>query len=96
LEGSIGRLVRRARESNGKRHGPSSKKLGNVHLKWAFSEAAVLLRKHHPPAQRDLATLATRHSKGKALAILAHKRGRAVSFLRKPPVACGPAKCLAT
>ena len=36
------RLVKSAKESGGKRMGTSGKKIGNVHLKWAFSEAAVL------------------------------------------------------
>jgi transposase len=36
------RLVKCARESAGKPHGFAGKKIGNAHLKWAFSEAAVL------------------------------------------------------
>ena len=36
------RLVKCAKESAGKRHGLSGKKIGNPQLKWAFSEAAVL------------------------------------------------------
>ena len=36
------RLVKCAKESNGKRLGTSGKKIGNVHLRWAFAEAAVL------------------------------------------------------
>jgi len=36
------RLVKCARESAGKRSGTSGDKIGNAHLKWAFSEAAVL------------------------------------------------------
>jgi transposase len=36
------RLVKCAKESNGKRLGTSGAKIGNAHLKWAFSEAAVL------------------------------------------------------
>jgi len=39
---SYARLVKCAKESAGKRHGSSGKKIGNAHLKWAFSEAAVL------------------------------------------------------
>jgi transposase len=93
---SYSRLVKRARESNGKRHGPSGKKIGNAHLKWAFSQAAVLCLKHNPPAHKYLATLATRHSKGKALSILAHKLGRAVYCMLKHQVAFDQAKFLAT
>jgi hypothetical protein len=90
------RLVKRARESHGTRHGTSGKKIGNAHRTWAGSEAAVLLRKHNEPAQTDLAKLATTHGQGKALSILAHTRGRAVSFRLKHPVACDQAKCRAT
>ena len=36
------RLVKCAKESNGKRLGTSGKKIGNVPLRWAFAEAAVL------------------------------------------------------
>jgi transposase len=39
---SYARLVKCAKESAGKRKGTSGAKMGNVHLKWAFSEAAVL------------------------------------------------------
>ena len=38
------RLVKSAKESNGKKYGSSGKKIGNAHLKWAFSEAAALFR----------------------------------------------------
>ncbi len=34
------RLVKPAHESAGKKHGSGNSKIGNVHLKWAFSEAA--------------------------------------------------------
>src|SRR5262249_19152558 len=36
------RLGKCAKESGGKRLGTSGKKSGNVHLRWAFAEAAVL------------------------------------------------------
>jgi transposase len=35
------RLIKCAKESNGKRSGTSGSKMGHAHLKWAFSEAAV-------------------------------------------------------
>jgi transposase len=90
------RLVKSAKESNGKRYGTSGKKIGNVHLKWAFSEAAGLSLKHNEPAPKYLAKLATRHGKGKALSILAHKLGRAAYFMLKQRVAFDQEKCLAT
>ena len=42
------RLVKCAQESAGKRLGTSGAKIGKAHLKWAFSEAAVLFRRAHP------------------------------------------------
>ena len=74
---SYGRLVKSAKESNGKKYGSSGKKIGNAHLKWAFSEAAVLFLKGNEPGKRYLDRLANKHGKGKALSILAHKLGRA-------------------
>jgi transposase len=90
------RVVKSAKESHGKRYGPSGKKIGNAHLQWAFSEAAGLFLKHNEPAQNYLAQLATRHGKGKALSILAHKLGRAVYCMLKHHVAFDQAKFLAT
>jgi transposase len=43
---SYARLVKCAKESAGKRHGTSGAKMGNVHLKWAFSEAAIGFVRH--------------------------------------------------
>jgi transposase len=77
------RLVKSAKESNGKKYGSSGKKIGNAHLKWAFSEAAVLFLKRNEPGKRYLDRLANKHGKGKALSILAHKLGRAVYFMLK-------------
>ena len=42
------RLVKSQKESAGKRYGTSGKKIGNAHLKWAFSEAAVLFLRRNP------------------------------------------------
>ncbi len=77
------RLVKSAKESNGKKYGPSGKKIGNAHLKWAFSEAAALFLKGNEPGKKYLDRLANKHNKGKALSILAHKMGRAVYFMLK-------------
>jgi hypothetical protein len=55
--------------------------MGNVHLKWAFSEAAVLFLRHATGGRTFLAALERKHGKGKALSILAHKIGRAVFYI---------------
>ena len=78
---SYARLVKCAKESAGKRKGTSGAKMGNVHLKWAFSEAAVLFVRHSAEAKALLARLTKRHGKGKALSILAHKIGRAAYYV---------------
>jgi len=72
------RLVTCARESAGKRSGTSGSQIGNAHLKWAFSEAAVLCLRDNPAAQKLLARFEKKHGKGKALTILAHTLARAV------------------
>jgi transposase len=81
------RLVKCAKESNGKRAASSGTKIGNAHLQWAFSEAAVLFLRDHPAGQKLLVRLAKKHGKGKALTILAHKLSRAVSYMLKRKVA---------
>ena len=80
---SYARLVRCAKESAGKRKGTSGKKIGNVHLKWAFSEAAVLFLRSNPEGQKYLDRLSRKHGKAKALSILAHKLGRATYYVMK-------------
>ena len=80
---SYARLVKCAKESAGKRHGTSGKKIGNVHLKWAFSEASVLFLRANPAGQKYVDKLTSKHGKAKALSILAHKLGRAVYYMLK-------------
>lgn len=80
------RLVKPAKESNGKNYGHSGKKIGNAHLRWAFGEAVALMLKGNAPAKAALQKLASKHGKGKALAILSHRLGRAVYFMLKNQV----------
>ena len=80
------RLVKPAKESNGKNYGHSGKKIGNAHLRWAFGEAVVLMLKGNKTAQAVLQRLASKHGKGKALAILSHRLGRAVYYMLKNQV----------
>jgi transposase len=75
--------VKCAKESAGKRSGTSGTKIGNAHLKWAFSEAAVLFLRDNPAGQKLLTRLEKKHSKGKALTILAHKLARAIYSMLK-------------
>jgi transposase len=80
---SYSRLVKCAKESNGKKCGSGGSKIGNAHLKWAFSEAAVFFLNGNEPAKKYLDRLTKKHGKSKALSILAHKLGRAVYFMLK-------------
>ena len=72
------RLVKSKKESAGKVYGTSGSKIGNAHLKWAFSEAAVGFLRHNPQGQAFLARLEKKHGKAKALTALAHKLARAI------------------
>jgi transposase len=75
------RLVKSAKESAGKRYGSSGKKIGNAHLKWAFSEAAVLFLRQSEQGRAFHSRLVQQHGKPKALTILAHKLARAVYYM---------------
>jgi transposase len=78
---SYARLVKCEHSSAGKKLGTGGAKIGNVHLKWAFSEAAVLFLRNNPAGQQQLRRLAGKHGKAKALSILASKLGRTVYFM---------------
>jgi transposase len=78
---SYARLIKCTHESAGKKLGTGGAKMGNVHLKWAFSEAAVTFLRHTRDGKQIVARLEKRHGKGKALSILAHKIGRAIYYM---------------
>ena len=78
---SYARLVKCQKGSAGKVLGTSGAKIGNAHLKWAFSEAAVLFLRKNPRGQKHINRLRARHGKGKALSILAARLGRASYFM---------------
>ena len=80
---SYARLVKCAKESAGKIKGSSGRKIGNVHLKWAFSEAAVGFLRKNEAGKKYYARLERKHGKGKALTVLAHKIARAVYYIWK-------------
>ncbi len=75
---SYARLVRPEHASAGKKQGFGNKKIGNAHLRWAFSEAVCLFLRGNAPAQRWQAKKEKTHGKGKTLAILAARLCRAV------------------
>ena len=80
---SYARLVKSSHESAGKKTGKGWSKIGNQHLKWAFSEAAVLFLRANPQGMAYKKRLEKKYGKAKAISILAHRLGRAVYFMLK-------------
>ncbi|WP_055732622.1 IS110 family transposase [Agarivorans gilvus] len=93
---SYSRLVKCKAESAGKIYGTSGNKIGNAHLKWAFSEAAVLYLRGNEEAKRYLQRLLKRMSKAKALSALAHKLGRCVYFMLRNKTVFDPERFLSS
>jgi transposase len=91
---SYARLIKCEKSSAGKRTGSSGAKIGNAHLKWAFSEAAVTVLSHFPESKKLHTRLKRKHGNGKALSILAHKIGRTVYFMLKRNRAFDPERFL--
>jgi transposase len=83
---SYARLVRCEHSSAGKVKGSGPKKMGNAHLKWAFSEAACLLIRAVPAAKAWVQRQEKKKGKRKALAILEAKIGRTVYHLWRKQV----------
>ena len=84
---SYARLVKSQKGSAGKVLGTSGAKIGNAHLKWAFSEAAVLFLRKNPRGQKLLNRMRSKHGKGKALSILAARLGRTSYYMLRQRVA---------
>ena len=78
---SYARLVKGQKSSAGKYLGSQGGKMGNAHLKWAFSEAAILFLRESERAKKYVARLESKYGKKKALSILTAKLGRAVYFV---------------
>jgi transposase len=77
------RLIRPQKESKGKKTGKGNKKIGNPNLKWAFSEATILLLRESEQAKKLQQKLVKKNGEGKALGILSNKLGRAVYYMLK-------------
>jgi transposase len=78
---SYSRLVLGTHESAGKVKGFAGRKLGNAHLKWAFSEAASLMLRSFAPAKSWMLRQSKKRGAKKAHAILEAKIGRTVYHL---------------
>jgi transposase len=75
---SYSRLVRCEHSSAGKVTGSGKKKVGNAHLKWAFSEAACLMIRAVPAVKGWVQRQEKKRGKRKALSVPEAKPGRAV------------------
>jgi transposase len=75
---SYSRLVACQHESAGKIKGVGGRKIGNAHLKWAFSEAASLMLRSFDPAKAWMKRREKKSCRKKAHAILEAKIGRIV------------------
>jgi len=84
------RLVKPTKESGGKILGHSGRKIGNAHLKWAFSEAACLMLRAWPEAKKWLQRQERKRGKKKALSVLEAKIGRTVYHLWRKQQAFDP------
>jgi transposase len=75
------RLVKGSVASAGKLKGLTGGKMGNAYLRWAFGEAAVIMKNMHPLLSPYAEKLVAKHGKFKGNAILADKIARAVYFM---------------
>lgn len=80
---SYARLISGRGESAGKPKGVMGRKIGNAHLKWAFSEAACLMIRESDQAKRFVQRLEAKHGKPHALAVLRARIGRTVYTMLK-------------
>ena len=78
---SYARLVRGSHTLADKRYAAKGKKIGNRHLKWAFSEAVPLLKRQSPEAAEYAKRIEKKHNKARANSMLAVKLGRAVYYM---------------
>ena len=78
---SYGRLVRGSSTSAGKKYPATGNKIGNVHLKWAFSEAVPLVKRQCEAAAEYAERIEKKHNKARAMSLLAVKLGRGVYYM---------------
>jgi transposase len=80
---SYARLVTPKQTSDGKVTGHSGAKIGNVHLKWAFSEAVLWMLRHSEEAKAFLKRKEKKYGKARAMTMLGRKIARAVYQMLK-------------
>ena len=67
---SYARLIKPQKESAGEIKGAGNRKMGNAYLKWAFSEATLLLIREKQEIKELHLELNNKHGKARALAII--------------------------
>jgi transposase len=80
---SYARLVTPKQTSDGKVTGHGGAKIGNVHLKWAFSEAVLWMLRNSDDAQALVKRKEKKYGKARAMTMLARKIARAVYQMLK-------------
>ncbi len=80
---SYARLVKVERTSVGKKTGGGNNKIGNPHLKWAFTEIIMVAQQYSEPIHKYYEKLKSKHGLGKAKTLIAHKFAVAVYHMLK-------------
>ena len=80
---SYARLVTPKHTSDGKVTGGGGAKIGNAHLKWAFSEIVPAMIRECDQAKQFIARKEKKHGKSRAMTMLARKTARAVYQMLK-------------
>jgi len=70
---SYARLVKVERTSVGKKTGDGNNKIGNPHLKWAFTEIIMVGQRSSQHIKKYYEKLKSKHGLGKAKILIAHK-----------------------
>ncbi len=78
---SYARLVKGSNSSAGKKYKPTGGKMGNPHLKWAFSEAITLLKRQSADVKALAEKIEKKYNAARANSLLAIKLGRVVYWM---------------
>ena len=77
------RLIKVEKKSAGKNTGQQNNKIGNPHLKWAFSEIILRGQVYSQPINAYYEKLKSKHGPAKAKSVIAHKFAVAVYYMLK-------------
>ncbi len=80
---SYARLIGCQAESGGKKLGVKGRKVGNVYLKWAFNEAAMIFLRGNEIAEKYKKRLENKHGKARMYSIVAHRLGVTIYHMLK-------------